>query len=177
MSFFFIILIPFSGLEAVRSGFSFGKYFWFGHKHTYVTKSSTEADILEVLEEDAKASYGEIADEVGVSKPTVRKYIRELEDEGTILGYTAEIDPKKLGGRTVSLVGIDAESDSFLSVVESLKDVEKVRKLYISSGDHDLMAEVVTDDNASLREVIDDEITSIEGVEASHPTVLQERVK
>ena len=142
-----------------------------------MTKSSTEADILEVLEEDAKASYGEIADEVGVSKPTVRKYIRELEDEGTILGYTAEIDPKKLGGRTVSLVGIDAESDSFLSVVESLKDVEKVRKLYISSGDHDLMAEVVTDDNASLREVIDDEITSIEGVEASHPTVLQERVK
>lgn len=142
-----------------------------------MTKSSTEAEILEVLEEDAKASYGEIADAVGVSKPTVRKYIRELEDEGTILGYSAEIDPKKLGGRTVSLVGIDAESDRFLGVVESLNDVETVRKLYISSGDHDLMAEVVTDDNASLREVIDNEITSIDGVEASHPTVLQERVK
>jgi len=142
-----------------------------------VTKSSTEADILEVLEEDAKASYGEIADAVGVSKPTVRKYIRELEEEGTILGYSAEIDPKKLGGRTISLVGIDAESDRFLSVVESLKRLETVRKLYISSGDHDLMAEVVTDDNATLREVIDEEITSIEGVGASHPTVLQERVK
>lgn len=142
-----------------------------------MTKSSTEADILEVLEENAKASYGEIADAVGVSKPTVRKYISELEEEGTILGYSAEIDPKKLGGRTISLVGIDAESDRFLSVVESLKELSTVRKLYISSGDHDLMAEVVTDDNASLREVIDDEITSIEGVGASHPTVLQERVK
>jgi Lrp/AsnC family transcriptional regulator for asnA, asnC and gidA len=142
-----------------------------------VTKSSTEADILEVLEEDAKASYGEIAESVGVSKPTVRKYIRELEEEGTILGYSAEIDPKKLGGRTISLVGIDAESDRFLSVVESLRGLETVRKLYISSGDHDLMAEVVTDDNATLREVIDEEITSIEGVGASHPTVLQERVK
>lgn len=142
-----------------------------------MTKSSTEADILEVLEEDAKASYGEIADAVGVSKPTVRKYIRELEEEGTILGYSAEIDPKKLGGRTISLVGVDAESDRFLGVVESLKDVDTIRKLYISSGDHDLMAEVVTDDNASLREVIDEDITSIEGVTASHPTVLQERVK
>lgn len=142
-----------------------------------MTKTSTEAEILEVLEKDAKASYGEIADTVGVSKPTVRKYIRELEDEGTILGYSAEVDPKKLGGRTVSLVGIDAESDRFLGVVESLKDVEPIRKIYISSGDHDLMAEVVTDDNSSLREVISEEITSIEGVDASHPTVLQERVK
>jgi Lrp/AsnC family transcriptional regulator for asnA, asnC and gidA len=142
-----------------------------------VTKSSTEADILEVLEEDAKASYGEIADAVGVSKPTVRKYIRELEEEGTILGYSAEVDPKKLGGRTVSLVGIDAESDRFLGVVEALKEVKPIRKLYISSGDHDLMAEVVTDDNSSLREIISEEITSIDGVEASHPTVLQERVR
>ena len=142
-----------------------------------MTKSSTEADILEVLEEDAKASYGEIADAVGVSKPTVRKYIRELEEEGTILGYSAEVDPKKLGGRTVSLVGIDAESDRFLGVVEALKDVKPIRKLYISSGDHDLMAEVVTDDNSSLREIISEEITSIDGVEASHPTVLQERVR
>lgn len=142
-----------------------------------MTKSSTEADILEVLEEDAKASYGEIADAVGVSKPTVRKYIRELEEEGTILGYSAEVDPKKLGGRTVSLVGIDAESDRFLGVVEALKEVKPIRKLYISSGDHDLMAEVVTDDNSSLREIISEEITSIDGVEASHPTVLQERVR
>lgn len=130
-----------------------------------------------MLEEDAKASYGEIADAVGVSKPTVRKYIRELEEEGTILGYSAEVDPKKLGGRTVSLVGIDAESDRFLGVVEALKEVKPIRKLYISSGDHDLMAEVVTDDNSSLREIISEEITSIDGVEASHPTVLQERVR
>jgi len=142
-----------------------------------VSKSSTEAEILEVLEKDAKASYGEIADAVGVSKPTVRKYIRELEEEGTILGYSAEIDPKKLGGRTVSLVGVDAESDRFLGVVESLKEVGSVRKLYISSGDHDLLAEVVTDDNSSLRETLDEEVDSIEGVDASHPTVLQERVK
>ena len=142
-----------------------------------MSKSSTEERILEVLEEDAKASYGEIADSVGVSKPTVRKYIRELEEEGTILGYSAEVDPKKIGGRTVSLVGIDAGSDRFLSVVESLKDVEPVRKLYISSGDHDLLAEVVSEDNSSLRETLAEEVDSVDGVEASHPTVLQERVK
>jgi len=142
-----------------------------------VSGKKTAQEILDVLEEDAKASYGEIANRVGVSKPTVRKYIQKLEEEGTILGYSAEINPKKLNDRTVSLVGIDAESDMFLSVVESLRDIDEVRKLYISSGDHDLMAEVVASDNKSLRETVAEYITSVEGVDASHPTVLQERVK
>ncbi|MDY7082633.1 MAG: Lrp/AsnC family transcriptional regulator [Halobacteria archaeon] len=141
-----------------------------------MSEASTEERILKVLEDNAKASYGEIANVVGVSKPTVRKYIEKLEEEGTILGYSAEVDPKKLGGRTVSLVGIDSESDQFLNVVSEIKELDEVKKLYISSGDHDLMAEVAADDNSSLHEVISN-ITDIEGVEASHPSVLQERVK
>ncbi len=142
-----------------------------------MSKESTESRILEVLEEDAKASHGEIADAVGVSKPTVRKYIRELEEDGAIVGYSAEIDPKKINDRTVSLVGVDAESDQFLRVVEELQEVDDIRKLYISSGDHDLMAEVVSDDNSELRSIIAEKITEVDGVCASHPTVLQERVK
>ena len=142
-----------------------------------MSKESTESRILEVLERDAKASHGDIADEVGVSKPTVRKYIRELEDEGAIVGYSAEVDPKKINDRTVSLVGVDAESDQFLRVVEDLQDVDDIRKLYISSGDHDLMAEVVSQDNNELRTIISEEISEVDGVCASHPTVLQERVK
>ncbi|MFW5928937.1 MAG: Lrp/AsnC family transcriptional regulator [Halobacteriota archaeon] len=142
-----------------------------------MTREATESEIIEVLEEDAKASHGEIADSVGVSKPTVRKYIRELEEDGAIVGYTAEVDPKKVSDRTVALVGVDAESDFFLQVVDALRDVDDIRKLYISSGDHDLMAEVVADDNSRLREIIAEDISSVEGVSASHPTVLQERVK
>ena len=55
---------------------------------------STERRILSVLEEDAQASYAEIADRADVSKPTVRKYIKKLEEEGVIVGYSADIDPK-----------------------------------------------------------------------------------
>lgn len=160
------------------SGFYvFTNYFTVQPKQVNVSETSTEEEILEVLERDAKASFAEISEAVGVSKPTVRKYIEKLEEEGTILGYTAEVDPKKLGGRTVSLVGIDAESDRFLEVVDAIKDVEEVRRLYISSGDHDLMAEVVAEDNESLHTVISEKISGIDGVMASHPSVLQERVK
>lgn len=155
----------------------FKKYFIMEPKLVTVSETSTEKQILEVLEKDAKASFAEISESVGVSKPTVRKYIEKLEEEGTILGYSAEIDPKKLSGRTVSLVGIDSESDRFLEVVDKIKEIYEVRKLYISSGDHDLMAEVVTDSNDSLHKIISEKISALDGVQASHPTVLQERVK
>jgi Lrp/AsnC family transcriptional regulator for asnA, asnC and gidA len=64
-----------------------------------MSTQSTEEHILSILEEDAQASYSEIAERADVSKPTVRKYIRRLEDDGVIVGYSAEVDPKKLPGQ------------------------------------------------------------------------------
>ncbi|MDY6776064.1 MAG: Lrp/AsnC family transcriptional regulator [Halobacteria archaeon] len=139
--------------------------------------TDTEQAIIEALEENARASYGDIAEKVGVSEPTVRKYIERLEDTGAITGYTAEVDPNKVSGRTVALVGIDTESDSLLRVSEEIKDVEGVRDVYITSGDHDILAKVVARDNQSLHGIISEGIEGIEGVTASHPSVLQERVK
>ncbi|PSQ59229.1 AsnC family transcriptional regulator, partial [Halobacteriales archaeon SW_7_71_33] len=79
-----------------------------------MSTESTEERILSVLEEDAQASYAEVADRAGVSKPTVRKYVRRLEEEGVIVGYSADVDPKKLPGESIALVGIDVESERYV---------------------------------------------------------------
>ncbi|CQR50203.1 MULTISPECIES: HTH-type transcriptional regulator LrpA1 [Haloferax] len=139
--------------------------------------TSTEGRILAVLEEDAKASYAQIADRAGVSKPTVRKYIRKLEDDGVIIGYSADVDPKKLAGQSIAMVGIDATSERYVEVTRILKELDSVEALYTSSGDHMLMAEVRAVDGDSLGDVISDEILSIDGVTAAHPSFLQERLK
>lgn len=138
---------------------------------------STEERILSVLENDAKASYAEIAEQAGVSKPTVRKYIRKLEDEGVILGYSADVDPKKLSGQSIALVGIDVESERYVEVTQSLKGLAAIESLYTSSGDHTLMAEVRAPDGDTLGEIINNEITALDGVSAAHPSFLQERLK
>lgn len=133
--------------------------------------------ILAVLEADAQASYAEIAERAGVSKPTVRKYIDELEDNGVIVGYSADIDPKKLSGTSIALVGIEAESDQFVDVTERLRELEAVESLFSSSGDHMLMAEVRGENGVAVGDVIRREILSIDGVSAAHPCFLQERLK
>jgi Lrp/AsnC family transcriptional regulator for asnA, asnC and gidA len=139
--------------------------------------TSTEDRILDVLEEDAQASYTEIAERAGVSKPTVRKYIRKLEEEGVIVGYSADVDPKKLSSQSIALVGIDVASEGYVEATRALKELAAVEALYTSSGDHMLMAEVRAADGDALGTVISDEILGVDGVTAAHPSFLQERLK
>lgn len=142
-----------------------------------MSTESTEDRILDALESDAQASYAEIAEMADVSKPTVRKYINKLEDEGVIVGYSADVDPKKLSGQSIALVGIECESERYVEVTRTLKDLASVRALYTSSGDHMLMAEVRAKDGDALGDVISTQISDIDGVTAAHPSFLQERLK
>jgi Lrp/AsnC family transcriptional regulator for asnA, asnC and gidA len=138
---------------------------------------STEERILSVLEEDAQASCAEIADRADVSKPTVRKYIDRLEERGVIVGYSAEIDPKKLSSQSIAMVGMDVDSGQYVEATRELKELDEVQALYTSSGDHMLMAEVRAGDGDELGDVISEKLLAIDGVTAAHPSFLQERLK
>ena len=142
-----------------------------------MSTSATADRILQILEDDAQASVSEIAERADVSKPTVRKYIRQLEEEGVIVGYSAEVDPKKLTGQSIALVGMDVASEEYVDATNELQELDAVESLYSSSGDHMLMAEVRSDDGDALGHVINDEILVIDGVTAAHPCFLQERLK
>ncbi|WP_232702262.1 HTH-type transcriptional regulator LrpA1 [Halobacterium wangiae] len=142
-----------------------------------MSTESTEDRILAALEEDAQASYADIAARADVSKPTVRKYIDKLEEEGVIVGYSADVDPKKLSGQSIALVGIDVASERYVEATRGLKELDAVRSLYTSSGDHMLMAEVRAADGDELGGVISDDVLGIDGVTAAHPSFLQERLK
>jgi len=142
-----------------------------------VSSESTQDRILEALEENAQASYAEIAERADVSKPTVRKYIDQLEEDGVIVGYSADVDPKKLSSQSIAVVGIDVASERYVEATRALGELDSIHELYTSSGDHMLMAEVRAEDGDAVGDVINDEILEIEGVTAAHPSFLQERLK
>lgn len=137
---------------------------------------TVEKDLLAILLENPKASVGEIADEAGVSRPTAQKYIQKLEDEGAIVGYSVELNPKKLEHLNVAFVGIDVASERYVEVKDELRDITALTALYTATGDHMLMAEVLTHDDEEIHDVISEEILDIDGVTAACPTVLHERI-
>ena len=78
---------------------------------------------------------------------------------------------------SIALVGVDVASERYVEVTDELKYLDAVESLYTSSGDHMLMAEVRAPDGDAVGEVIREQILGLDGVEAAHPSFLQERLK
>ncbi|TIP32509.1 MAG: Lrp/AsnC family transcriptional regulator, partial [Mesorhizobium sp.] len=53
--------------------------------------------IVAALERDARISFGELAEEVGLSKTPCWKRVKALEEAGVIRGYSTRIDPARIG--------------------------------------------------------------------------------
>jgi len=133
--------------------------------------------IIEILQNNARTPYTEIASMLEISEGTVRKRVERLEKEGVIRKYTIEVDPKKIGYGTVVLLGMDAEPKHFLRVAKELSELKCVRWVYTSTGDHMIMAEVWARDTADLNRMISEKISGIEGVMDLCPAILMEKIK
>jgi Lrp/AsnC family transcriptional regulator for asnA, asnC and gidA len=132
--------------------------------------------IIEKLAVNARATYSEIASEVGLSDVAVMKRIRRLEQEGVIRKYTVIVDPAKLGFSKVSLTGINAAPDKLFDVVEELKKRDYVKQLLVTSGDHSLIALVFARSSEEMIR-IHDEISRIDGVLKVYPAIVSDIVK
>ena len=142
----------------------------------YMASESLEQSVLSVLMDDPKASVGEIAERAGVSRPTAQKYITKLEEEGAIVGYSVDLNPKKVDHQSIALVGIDVESERYVEVTKALRGIDALAALYTATGDHMLMAELQADNSDAIHAIISDEILAVDGVTAACPTVLHERI-
>jgi len=132
--------------------------------------------IIEILSRNARTPYVDIARELGISDVAVIKRIKKLESEKVIKKYTIIVDYTKLGYSKASITGINVEPDALLNVVEALKDKPYIKSLYITSGDHALIAVIYARDSDELSR-IHKEISSIPGVSKVYPSVLVEVVK
>jgi len=133
--------------------------------------------IIDMLTKDARTPFTEIAKVLGISETAVRKRVKALEEAGVIKQYTIVIDPSKLGYNLVSLTGIDTMPEKIFEVAAKLKEFDFVRNVYLTSGDHMIMAEVWAKDGEDLSEIISNKIGKIEGVTKVCPAIILEKLK
>ncbi|MCL7385355.1 MAG: Lrp/AsnC family transcriptional regulator [Thaumarchaeota archaeon] len=136
----------------------------------------SDLTLIKLLMENARTSYVEIAKKLGVSEAAVRKRIKRLEDLGVIKKYTVEVDPKRLGYEVLAIIGLDAEPEHLLKVMEELRNKEETVRLYLTSGDHMLVAECWFKSSQELSSFIKD-LESREGVRRVCPAIVLESVK
>jgi DNA-binding Lrp family transcriptional regulator len=132
-----------------------------------VTVDRVDSKILQLLSQDGRISWRDLAERVGLSlTPTLRR-IRRLEQERVISGYSARIDEQRLGfGITMYvLVTLERQTEETLKVFERrIADVPEVMSCYLMTGDADYILRIVISDLQSYQRFMLDVLTRIPGV-------------
>jgi len=131
--------------------------------------------IIEILMRNARTPKVRIAEELGVTETAVRKRIAKLEKERIILSYKAVVNYKS-AGLISSLTGVDVDAEKLWLVVNKLKEMDEVKSMWLTTGDHMIMLEIVVKSVDALSEV-HERIACMEGVKRVCPAVILEVLK
>jgi DNA-binding Lrp family transcriptional regulator len=114
-----------------------------------------DAQIVALLVEDARRPYGDIAKQVALSAPAVKRRVDRLRESGALRGFTAVVDHGSLGASTEALVELFFAPGTLLDeVARTLAGHPEVVEAWSVTGEPDAVARVRTQDNADLERVI-----------------------
>lgn len=136
----------------------------------------SDIKLIKLLMDNARTPYTKLADELGVSEGAVRKRIKVLEKRGIIRKFTVDVDPKTLGYKLDTLIGVDTTPEKYLSIVEELRRMKEIVELYTSAGDHMLMFRMWFKDSEDLNKFINS-LGKMDGVTRVCPAILLEKLR
>lgn len=135
--------------------------------------------ILEELQKDGRLSNAELSRRVNLSPTPCLERTRRLEREGFIQGYTAILDPHKLGRSLVCFieVGLDRTTpEVFDQFHEAVSARPEVQECHMVAGGFDYMLKVRLPDMNSYRSFLGDVLVSLPGVRETHTYVVMEEI-
>jgi Lrp/AsnC family transcriptional regulator for asnA, asnC and gidA len=129
-----------------------------------------DARILELLSQDGRMHYKELAKKINVSLPTVKERIRKLVDAGVIKKFTVVIDQERLWGRVQAFILAQFLSSDLEELITRIKDNEQIRTAYFVSGDKNVLLQIEADNLKDLNQFISKNLQSELGL--SNPVSL-----
>lgn len=128
---------------------------------------TTDWQILERLQGDARISNVKLAEAVNLSPSPCLARVRELEAGGYIDKYVTLVNPLKIG-LTVSVfiqVTLEKQVEKQLGGFEAaIQRRPEVMECYLMTGDSDYLLRVVVPDIQALERFIVDHLTKIPGI-------------
>ena len=95
--------------------------------------------ILRQVLKDARMSYRKIADEIGVSPPTVLSRVQKLERDEIIKSYSVVLNHEKLGYDLTSIIEVTAVKGKITEVEKHISKFSNVCAVYDITGLTDMI--------------------------------------
>jgi Lrp/AsnC family leucine-responsive transcriptional regulator len=128
--------------------------------------------IVELLAENGRLSYAEMARQIGLSGPAVHERVGKLEAARVITGYQALVDPDAVGLGVTAFIGIvqSAESDTD-GIATALGELPEVEGCHFVAGSESFLVQVRVPAISGLEQLIV-RLNRIAGVASTRTTIV-----
>ncbi|OZC29700.1 Lrp/AsnC family transcriptional regulator [Gordonia polyisoprenivorans] len=112
--------------------------------------------VLACLTRDARATYAQIGDEVGLSAPAVKRRVDRLVDDGVIKGFTTVVDPAAMQWTTEAYVQIFCRGNISPEILkESWEPIQEVVSAATITGQADAILRIMARDVHHLEQALE----------------------
>lgn len=139
-----------------------------------------DKNILRELQHNARLSYVELADKVGLSTSPCLERVKRLESNGWIESYNAKLSATKLKAALLVFVEISLNyktGDVFNEFRESVTRWPEIQECHLVSGDFDYLLKIRIADMVAYRDLLGQIVSELPGVRESKTLVAMETVK
>jgi Lrp/AsnC family transcriptional regulator for asnA, asnC and gidA len=124
----------------------------------------TDHQILDMLIENTRTPFTDIAKRLGISAGTVHVRVKKMEEGGIITGSSLTLDYKKLGYSFIAYVGIFLQKTSQTQfVLERITEIPYITVAHVTTGKFNIFCKIRARDTSHAKEIIY-QIDDIEGV-------------
>lgn len=133
---------------------------------------NVDLKILEILMQDAKKPYTEVAKRAFVSGGTVHVRMSKMEESGIVEKTTLKVNYAKLGYDITAFIGIFLQKSAlYEQVVSALKEINEVVSIHYTTGNYSMFVKIHCKDTNHLKIVLHDKIQHIEGIERTETMI------
>lgn len=133
--------------------------------------------IIRLLIENARISYSDIGQQVGISRVAVKARIQSLEQRGIIEEYTTIINPQKISGAVSCYFEIETLPDTFKQIIEILNTNETITQIYRVTGKNKLHVHAVAASSEEMEKLISKVIDPLPGIISCSCNIILSRIK
>jgi len=130
----------------------------------FSTLDDIDYKILKIMQEDARLSNVDLAEQIGLSPSPCLRRLRRLEGDGVIDGYTAVVDQTRVGLPVSVFISIALKEQSegaLEEFEEAVTALPEVMECYLMTGTSDYLLRVVTPDLAGYEKFLKNNLTGI----------------
>ena len=137
---------------------------------------NTDKKILNMLMENARVPFLEVARECGVSGAAIHQRVNKLDESNIFKGSRYIINEKILGYNTCAYIGVHFEKGSvYKAVVEELKKIPEVTECHYTTGTYALFLKIYAKDNSHLMQILNTTIQQIPGISSTETFISLEQ--